>query len=203
MPARSRPSRSRRGVAWVGALLALSTASPAAQAFERQWHLGGGLGLGGFGKVEGSSVPLSGEGLKLPMVGAHAGYGISDVFDVRLELTWGLHSLDGSPEVVDPELEQTHVVSAATGLAYKLDVIEWIPYLGLLVGYYGYCGGPALGSDGLEPGGGSDLGASLILGLDHALSRDVAVGVQLRYHRLLAGEDYFTAQLRVEHTWGF
>lgn len=203
MRARPRNTGWRRAGVCLGALLSLVTSSSISQAFERQWHLGAGLGLGGFGRVAGSSVPFSDDGLKLPMVGAHAAYGLSDMFDARLELTWGLHSLDGSPDVVDPELEQTHVVSAATGLSYKLDVIEWIPYLGLLAGYYGYFGGPALASDGLKPGGGGDLGASLILGLDHALSRDVAVGVQLRYHRLLAGEDYFTAQLRVEHTWGF
>ena len=181
------------GVAWVAP----------AQAFERQWHLGAGLGVANFPQIENSGAPFNGESLKPPAVGLYTAYGISDYFDWRLELTWGLHSLDGAPEEPVADLETTHVVSASSGLSYKLDVIDWIPYLGLMVGYYGYFGGPHLTSDGLAEGGGSDAGASLILGLDHAVNRDFAVGIQLRYDRLLSGQDYFIGQLRFEHTWGF
>ncbi len=171
----------------------LGVAASDAQAFERQWHLGVGLGVGQLPDVSGSGAPF-GESLGPPVVGAHTAYGLSDIFDWRLELTWGLHALH--PEVSD----RSHLVSAATGLSYKLDVIEWIPYLGALVGYHGRFAGPAL------PGGDEgrhDVGASLILGLDHAVSRDLVIGVQLRYSRTLSELDYFTGLLRVEHTWGF
>ncbi|MCA9628938.1 MAG: outer membrane beta-barrel protein [Myxococcales bacterium] len=196
-------SRCLRSLLAAAALMSCLGWGEAAHAFERQWHLGAGVGVAGFPSIENSYVPLNGESLRPPAVGVYTAYGISDYFDWRLELTWGLHSLDGAPEQPIADFETTHVVSASSGLSYKLDVIDWIPYLGVMLGYYGYFGGPHLTSDGLAEGAGSDLGASLVLGLDHALNRDFAVGVQLRYDRLLSGEDYFIGQLRFEHTWGF
>lgn len=173
--------------------LGLGVVALPAQAFERQWHLGIGVGVGVLPDVSGAGAPF-GESFGPPVLGAHTAYGLSDLFDWRLELTHGLHAL--SPGVS----ERSHLVSAATGLSYKLDVIEWIPYLGVLVGYHGRLGGPDLpGADE----GRHDLGASLLLGLDHAISRDLVIGVQLRYSRTLDELDTVTGFLRVEHTWGF
>lgn len=157
-----------------------------AHAFERQWHLGGGLGIA---TLEGSASGVN------PAVGLYAAYGLSDIFDARLELLGSSHSLGG---------RRTQILSASAGLAYKIDIIQWVPYVDLLVGYYGFSGGPSpLGHYG-EPG------ASLGLGLDYSFSRDFAMGGQLRYHALLrnppqslSDAPYFSVLLRAEYRWGW
>ena len=81
-----------------------------ARAFERQWHVGGGLG----------AASESGRYDERLVLGLHGAYGISDVFDARLELQ-GSHDDFGIPE---------WLYLARAGLAYKLDVLQWIPYVG-------------------------------------------------------------------------
>ena len=157
------------------------SAAPDAAAFERQWHLGGGLGAASF---VGSDEPIA------PAACLYGAYGLSDMFDARLEFTGSRHPLD----------DESHAVlySGAAGLAYKIDVIEWVPYVGLLAGYYSY---------DFRTGG---IGFSTALGLDYAVSRNFGLGLQLRYHwtssdvptSLTEGE-YFTAFLRAEYRWGW
>ncbi len=60
----------------VGLSLALSAAPRSADAFEREWHLGVGGGV-----ASGTELGMS------PALSAYAAYGLSDVFDARLELT--------------------------------------------------------------------------------------------------------------------
>ena len=168
----------------VAAVVVLGTAR--AQAFERQWHLGGGLGIA---TLKGSSSGVN------PAAGIYAAYGLSDMFDARLELLGSSHNLGG---------RRTEVYSASAGIAYKIDIIQWVPYVDLMLGYYGFAGGPSpLGHSG-EPG------ASLGLGLDYSLSRSFAMGAQLRYHAFLRDPPtsltqapYFSALLRAEYTWGW
>ncbi|HEX6763947.1 MAG TPA: hypothetical protein VF103_00685 [Polyangiaceae bacterium] len=145
MPRFARP---RMGLA-LGVLGAwLSSAGPAL-AFERQWHFGGGLG---------AAAPNGGYSLG-PVLGLHAAYGISDVFDARLELQGSTHDLDGLA---------VSFYGAKAGLAYKLDVIQWIPYAGVSAGEYaivwneGTLFRPCVGA---------------LVGLDYAFSRHFGMGV--------------------------
>lgn len=163
-------------------------ASGPARAFERQWHVGATIGGGAF------SSPSSAAG---PAVGAYAGYGLSDMFDLRAQLTASRLAFSGASE-------GTWVSSASAGLAYKLDVIEWVPWADLQLGYYRI--------DGPAPGDrhANDVGASLGLGIDYAFSRDLGLGAELRYHGFLrdaptslADTPYLTGMFRVEYTWGF
>ena len=161
--------------------LACVSVAPEASAFERQWHLGGGLGAAAF---VGSDEPIA------PAASLYAAYGLSDMFDARLEFTGSRHPLDDGSHAV--------LYSGAAGLAYKIDVIEWIPYVGLLAGYYSY---------DFRQGG---IGFSTALGLDYAVSRNLGLGVQLRYHwtgsdvpHSLTEGEYFTAFLRAEYRWGW
>ena len=57
------------------------------------------------------------------------------------------------------------MLSASLGLAYKIDVFRWVPYVALLGGYYHY--GGARGPDGEH---GSVAGASAEVGLDYLVT---------------------------------
>ena len=178
-----RPSR----IAFAGVLVFLSLLSVRAHAFERQWHLGAGLGAGFFADANTSAGPV---------LGLHAAYGLSDMFDVKVEGLGALHSVGD---------ESFQLLSGSAGLAYKVDVIQWIPYLGIQVGYYHLMGDvlPAKLSN-------HELGLSVDLGLDYAYSRSFGLGAQLRYHGFMhdpmssmADAPYFCALLRAEYRWGY
>jgi hypothetical protein len=174
---------------WSAALAALFLVmlhSRAVSAFERQWHLGAGLGAASYA---GTDSGIS------PALGLHAAYGLSDMFDARVELVASRHS-QGAGERLD-------IFSAAGGIAYKIDVLEWIPYVGVLGGYYYFSGQPA-------PEFRHDFALSAILGLDYAWSRSFGLGVALRYHGLMLDAPrsftdaaYFTGLLRVEYRLGW
>ena len=177
---RRRAARRSVARAAIGTAMVVFAASVPAAAFERQWRVGGGGGIAIL-----TDAPVG------PAVGAHLGYGISDLFDWNVELLASRHFDD----------EPTTVGSVATGLSYKIDVFEWIPYAGLLGTAYVFDGAPGPnGESGLE------LGASVFGGLDHLFSRDLAAGIQIREHAIVSDGvnfPYFTVTLRVEHRWGF
>ncbi len=167
---------------WLLPVLVLGSPS-LGRASEGQWHLGGGPAVQRF--TGGETAPA------LQGVGA---YEWSDSFDLRLEL------LGAAPRLEPGALQ----ASVAVGAAYKLDVIEWVPYFGLLLGYY------ELGSARPAPLAARELGLSIPLGLDYALSRQLVLGLQLRYHAFLSelpqtlGEaSLLSAGLRLEGRWGW
>src|SRR5690606_14890631 len=105
------------------ALAALSCVlwSEHASGFERQWHLGGGPGI-----VNASPSDI---GLGVGLNG-YAAYGLSDMFDVKLDLAGSSH------EVELGDYSERHMLyTASLGVAYKIDIIEWIPYIGVHAGY--------------------------------------------------------------------
>ncbi len=131
---------------------------------------------------------LSGRGVG-PALGLDAVYGLGDMLDVRLELE-GSHHESGAD-----------VLGASLGLAYKLDVLSWVPYAGLSGGYYHF-GGPG-GADGIH---GGVPGASAELGVDYLLSRELSAGVEV--HGLAALHDglkfpLYGAMLEAAYRWGF
>lgn len=151
-----------------------------ASAFEQQWH----LGIGG-----GVTVP-SEEYRAGAAVSLYGAYGISDVFDVRLSATGALLHL--SPDGGG----RTSLSLGTLGLAYKLDVIEWVPYFGVRAGYYEF--GSAVGEY-------SKRGAALggMCGLDYSFSRSAAIGVEVSDDFLLPHGEVFGALLHAEYRWGF
>jgi hypothetical protein len=166
----------------VGLALGLSGASRAAHAFEREWHLGAGAGVS------------NGRGLALsPALAAYAAYGLSDVFDARLELTArGYH--------IGSELNP-NALSAMAGVAYKLDVLRWVPWVGVYAGYLAFLDAPAAES----PFKRNDLALGLGLGLDYAFTRKFGAGVTLRFDQALgqSSASTFDALLRAEYRWGW
>jgi hypothetical protein len=151
------------------ALLVLTTvagwfcATPAA-AFENQWHLGTGA----------SAVLFAGDASYLvPSLNLHGAYGVSDVFDLRLQMATGMP--------LSPPQSGCSLTFAEAVVAYKLDIIEWIPWVGLGPGVFGATGKlEGRERHALQPSVG------LWLGLDYAFSREWGVGGTLSLHSWVA-----------------
>lgn len=167
---------------------ALCLVTGRAAAIEGQWHVGGGVGAATFARTD------TGFG---PLLGIHGAYEIDDMFDLRLELTASRHEL--------VEGTTTDFYGVAAGLSYKVDVIEWVPYFGLLGGYYAFDGDvrPA-------PLQERELGIMVPLGIEYVPSRVFAAGLQIAYHGFLSDPmdsvgdaPYVTALLRAEYRIGW
>lgn len=163
-----------------GLVLLVLTTGRSAAAFEDEWH--GGVRAGA------ASLAKRGWG---PAVGLHGAYGISDMFDVSFEGLASRHDWN----------TPTSVYSASVGLVYKVDVLEWIPYVGVLGGYYYYAG--RQGPNGERS---SQPGASVELGLDYLFLRNWAATAELRWHASFSdgmNVPLFSATLGAEYRWGF
>jgi hypothetical protein len=149
-------------------------------AAEGEWHAGGRAG----------AAFMSGTGAE-PALGLHGAYELGDMFDAKLELLGAHHVGD----------KGTDVLSATAGLAYKIDVFEWIPYAALLAGYYNYAG-----QRGPHGEAGSEFGAAIQLGLDYLPARDFAVGAEVRFHTSFddgLNWPFISATLGAEYRWGW
>jgi hypothetical protein len=159
------------------ALLAAAFVARPARAFEKQWHLGGGLG---FAAPNGSYDAG-------PALGVHAAYGLSDVFDLRLEMQASRSELPLLP---------LWFYGARAGIAYKLDVIQWIPYAGVSAGGFAIAW-----EDGtlLRP----SVGA--LAGLDYAVSRHFGVGALGAGDYIFAdsGVTVLSVLVRAEYRFGW
>lgn len=166
----------------LGLSLGAGIAPRPAHAFERQWHLGGGAGV-----ATGAGLSLS------PAVAAYAAYGLSDVFDARVELTARGYDFGAD--------SHPNALSAMAGVAYKLDVLRWVPWAGVYAGYLAFLDAPPATSEFKQ----RDAALGLGLGLDYAFSRNVGAGVTLRFDQALtrSSASSFDALLRVEYRWGW
>lgn len=154
----SSASRARRcvlGASVVGGAFAatLVVAPRPASAFENQWHLGAGLGVEAL-----SDAYRAGGGVVL-----HGAYGLSDQYDVGLKLGIFSHALEN--------VTGSDTLSSVVGtFVYKIDVGEWVPYLGVRAGYFRFSAMPPerFHETGLALGG--------VAGIHYALTADVGVG---------------------------
>jgi opacity protein-like surface antigen len=160
------------------------TLASRADAFERQWHAGVDLGLAAISWNDEIRSGLGG--------GIHVAYGLTDSYNLMLELGTSSHAIYADR----PVLRANH---GALGMAYTLDVISWVPYVGLLVGGYRFSGAELEEAE-------HRLGFQGALGLDYRPSRSWAVGVQLRYHTFAQEPlqtHYMTSFARFEWLWGW
>lgn len=97
------------------------------------------------------------------------------------------------------------VASQAIGLRYALDVIQFVPYVGVLAASYELSGG-GLASTQFK------VGAQIALGVDYLASRKWLVGLELRTHALpndiVSSPSnptpfYVTTFVKVEYVWGW
>lgn len=166
----------------------------AAEAYEHQWHVGMGFGYSMLVGDDPPDQPDAGPTYHGIGGGLHLTYGINDVFNAMAQVDFTGYS--GGELLVG---------SASLGGAYVIDILEWVPYVGLMVG--GYQIGASFDACDL-PGASCSatrLGLSVPLGIDYQLSRSVALGVQGRYHLLLGGDisHVITAFGRAEYIWGY
>jgi hypothetical protein len=183
-----------RSVCALGPFLCVLLAGARANAFERQWHLGVGAG----GASPGKNYAFG------PAVGVHAAYGLSDVFDARLEVLLSQHP--SRTEGFAPD----RFYGAKLGIAYKLDVIQWIPYFGVSAGFLGV-DAPALSARRaagvVDPEGEfrpAQATLGLLGGLDYAIGRNLGVGIIGTIDYALGPPATMTAGLlHVEYRFGW
>jgi opacity protein-like surface antigen len=177
-------------------------ASAPARAFERQFHAGGGVGVVGLkhGDFSGAAI-----GAELDLT-----YGLSDMFNALVEVSYSPHVLSGqiagAPDekgnpgpAIDVKLPGIYKsFTSVAGIAYTLDVLRWIPYVGVLAGT-SYFSGP-LASD-------VRFDWALALGLDYQATRSLSLGLALRWHDAPSKRNPDTTQfqgwLRAAYTWGY
>jgi hypothetical protein len=166
----------RRLFATLASALGLFFAEPA-RAFERQWHVGGGFGVAS--ESGGYDAGLA--------LGLHGAYGLSDVFDVRLELQGSRHDVGGIPVAL---------FFTRAGLAYKVDVLEWIPYVGGSAGAFGVV---------WDEGANVRPCAGGFAGLDYAVSRHVGIGAYFALDYVFANPNLVvgTGLVRGEYRFGW
>ena len=126
----------------------------------------------------------------------HLTYGLTDAFNGLLEIDITGHPSDG-----------LMIASGSIGVGNVFDVLQWVPYVGLMAGGYDLWTVDAeCGTDLTVACHRGRIGGSIPFGLDYQLSRSFAVGAQGRVHLLLLGDSpvmYVTAFARAEVLWGY
>jgi hypothetical protein len=148
-----------RSAAWVFGLLAGLSATPTARAYEDVITVDFELGAA-FSLSPDFMAPCCG-----PLFGFANSIGLGDKFSFRgrLEYTW----MPGSDDV--------HAAIAGAELFYLIDIVEFVPFFGL--GIDMIAGGPdPFGEPALAFGG------HAIVGFDYLLSREIALGLDVRQH---------------------
>ena len=184
----------RRGVA-LALAVALLACPAAAGAVEREHTLGVETGGAMFVVHDKGSPDVGGT------VGLHYTYGLSDAFNLVADANWSLVALNETlPDPSTPHTRPTNVTNVNAGVAYVLDVLQWVPWGALEIGGYALDGGTIDGVKVLP-------GFALAVGLDYRLSRTWSVGVYARQHMLFTdASDYpsFTQLFaRFEYVWGW
>jgi Outer membrane protein beta-barrel domain len=128
--------------------------------------------------------------------GLHYGYGITDMFNLTVEVHYSVLALGVYP--TDPPTHPSTMWNGNVGLQYVVDVMRWIPYLGASAGGYWMQGG-TVGSFFLP-------GAEISVGLDYLVTRRWAVGFEGSEHFLFTDmslyTSYTTAVARTMFLWG-
>ncbi len=92
------------------------------------------------------------------------------------------------------------VSHAAAGVSYVIDILRYVPYIGVQVGAYHLAGG-TLDDPLVLPG------VSAAVGIDYQFSRSIAAGIGARQHFMVSKLDtypsYTTVLLRLEYMWGY
>jgi hypothetical protein len=146
-------------------------------------------------KVDDKSTWSVGAGLALDYT-----YGINDQFQFIAEAghaVVALHQNQDTPS--SPRTRPATVTHATAGIGYVIDIIRWVPTIGILVGAYRFGGGTLDGALYLP-------GLELTAGVDYQLSREWAVGLAAREALFLTSSNYpfyITGMLRIVYSWGF
>jgi hypothetical protein len=164
---------------------ALLAAAPAA-AYEHQWRAGVDFGYAAL--FDPTSHGYGG--------GLHLRYGLTDTFDLMAQADVSAHPY-----------RQWLIAGGGVGAAYVVDVLRWVPYVGVIAGGAGvFSTDPACGLSIAEPCRSFRINLEIPFGLEYQVSRRFSVGVAGRFQLLLLGESPWTllgAFARAEYVWGF
>jgi len=190
-----------RGVAAGFSFAAVVLSPCAAGAFEHQHELGIDGGVAFISIDQKPTLSVGGGG------GIHYSYGLTDAFNLMIEGAFcpvALQELPG-PGILDNR--PTMIENVGAGIGYTLDVVRWVPYVGVLASAFALHGGTI---DGVRFAG----GPTLAVGFDYQLTRGpkhFAVGIASRLHFPLTDWTsgtvtypvYVQIFLRAEYVWGF
>jgi len=172
--------------------VALALAPRHAAAFEHQHHLGVDGGVAFISIQDKPTLSVGGGG------GVHYAYGLSDAFNLLVEGAFCPVALQEDPE--PNHNRPTMIENFGVGVAYTLDVVRWVPYIGLMASGFTLHGGSVDGVRGA-------VGATIAGGIDYQLTRHVALGLAVRQHFMLSDitdyPSYTQIFLRAEWVWGF
>ena len=183
-----------RGVALALAVASLVLAAPA-RAVEREHALGVNAGGAILMVADKSSPDIGGS------VGVHYTYGLSDAFNLVADAGWSLVALNEKlTDPTTPHTRPTNLTNADVGVAYVLDVLQWVPWGALEAGGYALQGGTIDGVKLLP-------GVAIAVGLDYRLNRSWAIGVTAREHLLIPDTSTYPSFLqglvRFQYVWGW
>lgn len=168
------------------ATAALLSAAPA-EAFERQWHAGAAFGYALL--TDPGTYPGFGGRL-------HLAYGLTDSFNALVELDFATHP--GG---------KIFAFGGSAGAAYVIDILQWVPYVGLTVGGYDLARTTLCGGAGEPACHDGRFAVAVPFGLDYVITREFAIGVAGKYALLIPAAEfpgsYFTAYARAEFIWGY
>lgn len=179
---------------WASSSFLLLTAS-SAHAIERQHHVGLDPALAVL-KVDGKTTASTGVGGAL-----HYAYGLTDQWNLGGEIGSAIVAADQKQDLPASPLNRPATVDHLTvGVGYVIDILRWVPHLGLQGGVYRLAGG-TMADALLLPG------VNVNLALDYQVTRHFAVGVGIRQHlfftKVSTYPSYTTAMLRFEVMWGY
>jgi hypothetical protein len=164
----------------------------AAHAFERSQGFGLDAGL--------AVLSVNGESAEVGIsYGLHYSLALTDQFDFVTEAGGAVVDLNPIVTPTSPVDRPSMLWNVDAGVIYKLDIVQFVPYFGVLAGGYVLTGG-SLPSAQVLPGG------ELAVGADYLLSRRWAVGLAIREHFLFTDlgtyPSYLTVTARLEVNWG-
>lgn len=182
----------------IAAAVAAASFAPApAHAFEHQHHFGidGGVAFISIDQKPNLSVGAGG--------GIHYAYGLSDAFNLLVEGAFCGVALQESRGTNIENNRATMIENVGAGIAYTLDVVRWVPYIGVLASAFSLHGGTV---DDVRFAGGATIAA----GIDYQLSggpKHFSLGLAVRQHFMLSDiknyPSYTQIFLRAEYVWGF
>jgi outer membrane protein with beta-barrel domain len=169
----------------------------AALAVEHQQHLGVDGGVAIIAIDQKPTPSIGGGG------GVHWAYGLSDSFNLMVEGAFCPVALQELPnEGTQKNNRPTMIENLGVGIGYVLDVLRWVPYVGIMASAFTLHGGTV---NFLFA-----AGATLAVGLDYQVTRGprhLNVGLAVRQHFILSDfvdyPSYTQIFLRAEYVWGF
>jgi hypothetical protein len=167
------------------ALVAALAAPRAASAYEHQFHLGGAFGYSSL-QGEPSANGFSGR--------INFDYGLTDAVNLMTRVEFADY----------PSLGLT-IPSVAVGGGFVLDVLQFVPYIGAMVGVAD-AWVPKCAPTNPLPCNLAKMALEIPGGVDYLITRRFALGVVGRYQALVFNggtNNMLSVSLKAEYIWGF